>query len=183
MENNQNNQSSNKEQYDLKRQEKLGEQSRAVQQLALKRGIKIALIILVVGGGIGALGWYIANQPKIPESEIISRKGIHWHPELSIYIKGQKQEIPNNTGTHSIMHTHDTTGTLHIHPASKLVLKDDIKLGRFFALWGKKFSSTCIFDNCNSSEGKVKMTVNGQENIEFENYVMQDKDKIEIRFE
>ena len=29
----------------------------------------------------------------------------------------------------------------------------------------------------------VKMTVNGKENTEYENYAMQDKDKIELRYE
>ncbi len=178
-----NNQLSNKEEYDLKRQEKLGVQNSATRTQALSRGIKVTLKILVVGAGIGLLAWYAVTLPPIPESNIISREGIHWHPELSIYIKGQSQEIPGSVGSPSIMHTHDATGMLHVHPANKLVLKDDITLGKFFTLWGKKFSSTCIFDSCNDSEGKVKMTVNGVENLEFENYVMQDKDKIEIRYE
>ncbi len=180
---NQNNQLSNKEEYDLKREEKLGVQSSATRTQALNRWIKIALKILVVGAGIGLIVWYVVTRPQIPESEIITKEGIHWHPELSIYIKGQIQEIPTNAGTPSIMHTHDETGMLHVHPASKLVRKDDITLGRYFKLWGKKFSSTCIFDNCNSSEGSLKMTVNGVENTEFENYVMQDKDKIVLRYE
>ena len=29
----------------------------------------------------------------------------------------------------------------------------------------------------------MKMTVNGKENTEYENYIMRDKDKIELRFE
>ena len=28
----------------------------------------------------------------------------------------------------------------------------------------------------------MKMTVNGEENTEYDNYVMRDKDKIELRF-
>ncbi len=144
---------------------------------------KYLFYVVIVVGIFGSIGWYIATRPPIIESDIISRETIHWHPELSIYIKGQIQEIPGNAGTASIMHTHDATGMIHVHPKNKLVLKDDITLGNFFKLWGKKFSSTCIFDNCNSSEGKVNMTVNGEENTEFENYVMRDKDKIEVRYE
>ncbi len=181
--NNQNNQLSNKEQYDLKHQEKLGAQDSTTQTRVFKQRIKIALVILVVGGGIGLLVWYSATRPPQAERVVISKEGIHWHPELSIYIKGQIQEIPANAGNHSLMHTHDTTGVIHLHPANKLVLENDVKLGKFFKLWGKKFSSTCILDSCNSAEGKVKMTVNGIENTEFENYIMQDKDKIEIRYE
>ncbi len=180
---NENNKLSGKELYELGRHEKAKQQNPIINNWKPKRLIKIIVWLLIAGGGIGTLVWYIANAPKIPESDIISSRGIHWHPNISIYIKGQKQEIPNNTGTHSIMHTHDTTGALHIHPANKLVTKDDIKLGSFFALWGKEFNSNCIFDFCNGSEGTVKMLVNGAENKDFENYVMRDKDKIEIRYE
>ena len=49
-----------------------------------------------------------------------------------------------------------------------------MKLGRFFEVWGKDFIEL---------GPTVKMTVNGEENTELENYVMQDKDKIELRFD
>ncbi len=38
------------------------------------------------------------NFGNIPESEIVSRKGIHWHPELKIIIKGEAITIPSNIG-------------------------------------------------------------------------------------
>ncbi len=184
--NNQNNQLSNKEQYDLKRQEKLGVQNRFIQKRVLKGRIKIAVIVLIVVGIIGGIIWSIAKQPKIPQSEIISKNGIHWHPELAIFVKGEKQEIPANLGMGAgIMagvHTHDTTGVLHLEPRGR-VTKNDTKLGVFFKIWIKQFNSNCIFDSCNGPEGTVKMLVNGAENNEFENYQMNDKDKIEIRFE
>ncbi len=175
-----------KNEYELKRQEKLDEQERVQKKREFKRWSKIALIIIVVGGGIGALVWYIASQPKTPPSELISKNGIHWHPELSIYVKGEKQEINANLGMGAGMmaavHTHDTTGVLHLEPRGR-VTKNDTKIGVFFKIWRKQFSSNCIFDSCNGPEGTVKMLVNGAENNEFENYQMNDKDKIEIRFE
>ena len=169
----------------MKQQERLREQNRAARKRMLQRGIKIAAIVLLVGGSIVGLVWYIANQPKTPESEIISQSGIHWHPELSIYIKGAKQEIPANIGigvTHQPLHTHDNTGVIHLE-IQGLVTRDDIKIGRFFKIWGKLFNSNCILDSCNGPNGKVKMLVNGRENNDFDNYPMQDKDKIEIRYE
>jgi len=174
-----------KSEYDLKRQKKLDEQGRLQRKKTIKRISKIALVVLIVGGGIGAIGRYIAKQPPTPASDIISREGVHWHPELSIYIKGKRQEIPANLGigvTHQPIHTHDTTGVLHLE-IQGLVTKDAIKLGQFFKIWGKLFNSDCILDSCNGPGGKVKMLVNGRENTEFENYPMQEKDKIEIRYE
>lgn len=181
----QNQQLSAKSEYDLKREKKLDEQKRLQRKKTIKRISKIALIVVLVGGGIGTLGWWIAKQPQTPPSEIISRSGIHWHPELSIDIKGAKQEISANIGigiNHQPMHTHDTTGVLHLE-IQGFVTKDGTKLGRFFKIWGKEFNSNCIFDSCNGPGGKVKMLVNGRENTEFENYPMQDKDKIELRYE
>ena len=64
-----------------------------------------------------------------------------------------------------------------------VVSKDDTKLGKFFQVWGKKFNSQCILDQCAAESGTLKMTVNDQENAEYENYLMKDGDRIEIRYE
>lgn len=104
---------------------------------------------------------------------------------LSIYINGEKKEIPANLGIgaiHKPIHTHDATGVIHMEMQG-LVTKEDTKLGNFFVIWGKQFNSNCIFDTCNGDVGTVKMTVNGQESYEFEDHLMKDGDKIEIRFE
>ena len=64
-----------------------------------------------------------------------------------------------------------------------VVTKDETKLGNFFRIWGKEFSSTQIFDKINGAEGTLKMTLNGQKSKDFENYLMKDGDNIEIRYE
>lgn len=156
-------------------------------------------ILSVLGvGAVGALIWYSATRPQVQEGEIVSRGGVHWHPELAIYIKGQKQVVPANIGIGmqyagyprfdpmmgmTDMHTHDDSGTLHWEVMKGPVTKDDVRIGSFFRIWGKTFSKDCIFEYCNSSDGTIKMFVNGEENGEFENYLVNDKDKIEIRYE
>ena len=142
--------------------------------------IGLLLIGLLIAGG-----WWLLTRPGISEEEIVSRKGLHWHPELTIIIKGEKQEISANLGlgaVHQPIHTHDTTGVLHVEMQG-IVTKDETRLGQFFKIWDKQFSSSCIFEFCNGEEGTVRMFVNGEENKEFENYLMKDKDKIEIRYE
>lgn len=141
--------------------------------------------LLVIFGLFGGGYWYYKSLPEILREDIISRQGLHWHPELAIYIKGQKQEIPADIGIgaiHKPIHTHDSTGTIHMEMEG-LVTKEDSKLSKFFEIWDKTFNSSCILEFCNGSEGTVKMTVNGQENKDYENYLMKDKDKIEIRYE
>ncbi len=185
MEENQIQQSNKREQYELRRQRELAEKIRVVRKKTARKISKIALVILIAAGSIGWLSWYIANQPKTPESEIIARNGIHWHPELTILIKGQKQEIPADIGIGIVekpIHTHDDMGVIHLE-FSGLVKKEDIRLGKFFEIWGKKFNKDCILDQCSGAEGKLKMVVNGKENFDFENYIMGDGDKIEIVFE
>ncbi|MDO8436206.1 MAG: cupredoxin domain-containing protein [bacterium] len=144
--------------------------------------ILIAIIgVVVIGGAV----WFLSIKPSAPESEIISKKGIHWHADLSIKILGQLQDIPAGIGlgiTEHYIHTHESDGIIHIEFPG-LVRRDDIRLGQFFEIWGKKFNKECIFDKCNGLDGKLKMLVNGNENSDFENYVMRDKDKIEIIFE
>lgn len=174
-----------KSEYELKREQKLAAEKLRGRNRIAKRAFKVGAVIALAGGGIGLIIWYIAARPPAPQSEIISRNGIHWHPELSITIKGQEQEIPANLGIgirHEPIHTHDSSGVLHLERQG-LIREKDIKLARFFEIWGKQFNSDCIFDSCNGPAGTVKMFVNSQENTEFENYQMKDGDKIEIRYE
>lgn len=167
-----------KERKELKRQEKLTAKEAALQSHRFKRvaswGLWGGLTVAVIGG----LVWYVATRPPVPESDIVSRSGFHWHPELAIYVKGEKQEFPPNIGigaVHQPIHTHDdaTQGIVHLE-FQDLVRKQDIMLGQFFKSWGKDIQSFGT---------DIKMTVNGQENAELGNYIMQDKDKIELRYD
>ena len=151
----------------------------------MKKNTKAFLIILIIVAGISFLSWYLPKKFSLPESEIISRQGIHWHSQLTIKILEQEQEIPSQIGMgiqEFPLHTHTSDGIIHMEFPG-LVRKNDLEIGKFFQIWGKKFSKDCVFDKCSGSEGKLKMLVNGSENEEFENYVMKDGDKIEIIFE
>lgn len=167
----------------LRKQEERAAQNRSTRSRRFKR---LATWFVIVGGSAGLLVWWGVSQKPTPEGDIIAHRGLHWHPELSISIKGTPQEIPANLGigaVHNPIHTHDSTGVLHLEFEGLRVTKDDVRLGKFFKLWGKQFTSTCILDTCNGPEGQVKMTVNGKPNTEYDQYIMRDKDKIEILFE
>ncbi len=167
---------SKKERKELRREQRLEEKQKFAQHRTMKRMTKIALIVIIVGGSIVTFVWYLATRPPIPEGEILSRSGLHWHPELAIFVKGEKQEIPANLGigaVHNPMHTHDSSGIIHLE-FQGVVRKDNLKLGRFFEVWGKDFMEL---------GSNVKMTVNGEEKAEPQNYDMKDGDKIELRYE
>jgi len=108
---------------------------------------------------------------------------IHWHPQITIIIDGVKQIIPGGiglgSGGHRPTHTHEADGTIHMennNPSKKTVT-----LGYFFDTWGKKFNNECIFNYC-IDKGELKMSVNGKENFDFDNYFMQNGDKIVIEY-
>lgn len=165
-----------KERKELKRQEKLDARETAIQKRRNKRIMNWVIGLVIVILPIGGLIWFAATRPPVPESDIVSRNGLHWHPELAIYAKGVKQEIPANLGMGGIempVHTHDSTGVIHLE-MSGLIRKEDITLGQFFKVWNKDMRSFGT---------DMKMTVNGQESTEYENYIMHDKDKIELRYD
>ena len=157
-------------------------------------GITLLSIAILVGGVLllsdcsNSSSSDKSANTSVTESEIVARNGMHWHPRLSIYIKGEKQPFTNGIGlngaVHNPIHTHEDANKDIIHMEfGGIVTKEDTKLGNFFKIWGKEFNSTQIFDRRNGEEGTVKMTVNGKENTEFENYKMRDGDQIEIKYE
>lgn len=140
----------------------------AMKNFLVISGITILLLA-------GAVWWSKSLESSDPN--IISTRGIHWHPELTIYVNDVKEDLPANLGivgsSMAPVHTHEADGVIHLE-FQGLVRKNDIILGQFFKSWNKDIRSFGT---------NVKMTVNGKENTEYENYIMQDKDKIELRYE
>ena len=151
--------------------------------------MKTILIVAGVAGAllIGGVWWSQSLQSKDPD--VIARGGIHWHPSLAIYVKGQPMQIPANIGIGqqyagsngydpkmqmAAMHTHDDLPLIHLEFMSGPVRKEDATLGQFFKMWDK---------DMRSFGSNMRMTVNGKENTEYENYIMRDGDKIELHYD
>ena len=133
-------------------------------------GISAMGILLIVGGKF----WAVSQASK--DTNILSTTGVHTHPELKIFVKGESVEIPTGVGigaVHDPMHTHEDAPIIHLEYPS-LVKREDTRLGKFFQIWGKDFRE---FGQ------NVTMTVNGEPNTEFESYEMKDGDKIELRYD
>ena len=114
-------------------------------------GVGIIIIAAIVGVVI-----YNQNRPQAetivnpsypPVDNIycdsLEQTAYHIHAHLSIYINGKLSPIPQNMGIASDgscyywLHTHDTTGIIHIEsPTQK-----DYTLGNFFDEWSANFSS------------------------------------------
>ena len=155
---------------------------------------------------IGLIVWGVVAL--IPESNVkelnvniegntlnIPAGAVHWHPRLIIKIDGERIAIPANIGLSvgkvvdtslsgmrmSPTHTHETDGTIHLENNNPSKKPESLTLGYFFYVWDKQFSSSCIFEYC-TDKGELKMYVNEEENFEFENYLMNDKDEILIEY-
>ena len=112
----------------------------------------------------------------------------HYHPILNIIIDGNIVEIPANVGIEDSycpngmrgIHTHDSTGKLHVEiPDSDY----NATVGAFFEIWGMEFDENHILNKVANEENEVVMFVNGIQNDDYENYVMEDGDQIEIRYQ
>ncbi|MDO8603953.1 MAG: hypothetical protein Q7K40_00870 [bacterium] len=138
-------------------------------------GGALVVVALLIGFGV-----YLQSMEKggaSADPEIVSLKGLHWHADLAIVVKGSPVVIPANVGLeggHNPIHTHDGEPNIIHMEFPGIVRVDDLKLGEFFRIWKKEMRS---FGN------NMKMTVNGVENTEFENYHMKDKDKIVLSFD
>ena len=176
---------SSKEQYDRAKAAEEAERAKATVGKARNRILKYTASLFVAGAAVGGFAFYIARAPTISENDIVSRSGIHWHPELKIVIRGVAQTIPADIGigaVHNPIHTHDATGIVHLE-FSGLVRKSDAQLQKFLDVWNKPFADTCVLDVCAEENERVKFFVNGVENSERGNYAMKDGDKLEIRLE
>ncbi|XKT74916.1 MAG: hypothetical protein ACJKSS_02005 [Patescibacteria group bacterium UBA2103] len=134
----------------------------------------IGITILLIGG--------VALLPKSPAGggDAVAA-GLHWHPELQIFVDGEKQQIPANIGLggggHQPIHTHTEDvgqGVLHFEFGG-VAYTGDLRLGNFFRIWGNKDIQTAF--------GVLEqMIVNGEESSEFGEYVVQSEDKIELHY-
>ena len=123
----------------------------------------------------------------------------HYHPNLKITKDGQNVQIPPNTGIDQVgcrdgmrwIHVHDASETaftrLHIETPSKM----NVPLGAFFEVWSRENGPSLTGDrefdiNRNGisdwEEFNITMSVNGGNNTDFESYIMEDLDDIELNF-
>jgi hypothetical protein len=156
--------------------------------------------VLEIGQGVNVVlaGVQIANAAALPTwqarpVDLISSTlfpfdhdnlAKHIHSYWNIFINGQLQQIPANTGItpdntqfHE-MHTHDRSGTIHMeskdNPTQQFFVHD------FFDVWGQDFTPTRLLDYRVDPAHPIMMLVNGVPNSDMGNYEIQDMDHIDF---
>ena len=125
--------------------------------------------------------WRIASVCLADHNSLSS----HDHAQLTIVINGSEIDIESNIGIGNPdcdgmkgIHTHDNTGRLHIETPSPM----PAPLGAFFEIWGESFSENENMGYKNDSNHEIVLTVNGEINELYDEYMMQDGDQIRIEY-
>ena len=127
----------------------------------------VAFVVLLVlyyiasRGGSGVNGQPVANI-KCDSGEQLA---VHYHAHVTILYQGAPVNIPANTGIQSgcfyWMHTHTTTGIIHIE-APKDSAARGFTLGDFFAVWNQPLSSKQVATFKVGSGDELKVWVDGK---------------------
>ncbi len=105
-------------------------------------------------------------KPQTMEGEVL-----HIHQHLDLLVHGKPVAVPANIGINqqagwlSAIHTHDTTGIMHVESPFKATFT----LGEFFDVWGVRFTASCLGSYCTdvdehatSTPNTLKVYVNGE---------------------
>jgi hypothetical protein len=100
-----------------------------------------------------------ANKVGLPA---LGNETFHHHDLLQIYIHGDTIPVPEGIGINSSggasMHTHDTSGIMHLETDNPY----NFKLGQFFDVWGLQFNDSCIGGYCSNGPNQLRVYVNGK---------------------
>lgn len=137
--------------------------------------VAVALLLVALAAGLFVL--FKTSTPAsatrgpvdgIPcdANEHVRTNDTHYHAHLTILYRGTEAAVAANVGIPSDggciywLHTHDTTGVIHIEAPSG---KDKgFTLGQFFDVWGKRLSSTQVADFKAGGDQQVVAFVDGQ---------------------
>ena len=158
------------------RQRRQAAQRRAVRR---KRAIWISGIVAVVVLASAITVYTLVNAPKstaqkptsaLPTEAVfnpayppvdgvycdqLEQLSYHIHVHLTIWLNGSQVTVPAQTGIapdtscYYWLHTHDTTGVVHIEAPTAALLN----LQQFLDIWGKEFSTLGYQDQLSSSTG------------------------------
>jgi hypothetical protein len=89
---------------------------------------------------------------------------LHIHQHLDVFVAGRRVVVPAGVGIDgaerfiSPLHTHDTTGIIHVESPTVRTFT----LGQFFGVWGVGFTPRCLGGYCTSGAKRLSVYVNGK---------------------
>ena len=133
---------------------------------------QVLLVAAIVLGGVGAyyLVQFLMPAPSLPCISAEGGRVYHWHTVLTIYSGAAQVQVAANIGLTVFciepLHTHDTSGTIHI--------ESDVgryySIGDFFGVWRKPFGSP------------TQMLLNSTAVSPSPNQILYDREFIELHY-
>ena len=93
----------------------------------------------------------------------IEGTAVHIHQHLDLYVDGRKVTVPAGIGIDPAvgfapLHTHDPSGVLHVESPTVRTYT----LGQFFAVWGVRFTPSCLGGYCAGGGRQLRVFVDGR---------------------
>jgi hypothetical protein len=87
---------------------------------------------------------------------------VHIHQHLDLFVDGRPVTVPALIGIDpsvgfAPLHTHDASGVIHVESPTVR----SYTLGQFFAVWGVRFTPSCLGGDCAGGGRQLKVWVNG----------------------
>ncbi len=178
----------------------LNAQRRARRRRILLVSLIAAAVVLIAAGSVFAyVNSHNSTSQATPTEQVfnpayppvdgifcdqLEQTSYHIHAHLTIYLNGQPVSIPQGVGIASDqsclywLHTHDSTGVLHIEAPKKV----SPTLADFLDIWGQGFSSLGFHNELASSAGWTIYVDGKQVNSTFKQLVLQSHMVITIAY-
>jgi hypothetical protein len=87
---------------------------------------------------------------------------VHIHQHLDLYVDGRKVPVPALIGIDPAvgfapLHVHDSSGVIHVESPTVR----SYTLGEFFAVWGVRFTPSCLGGYCAGGDRRLRVYVDG----------------------
>jgi hypothetical protein len=99
----------------------------------------------------------------VPPLSPVEGAVIHIHQHLDLDVNGRQVTVPTGIGIdpevgYAPLHTHDPNGVIHVESPTVRTYT----LGEFFAVWGVRFTSSCLGGYCAGGGKRLRLYVDGQ---------------------
>jgi hypothetical protein len=99
----------------------------------------------------------------VPPLSPLEGTAVHIHQHLDLYVDGRKVTVPAGIGIDPAvgfapLHTHDPSGVLHVESPTVRTYT----LGQFFAVWGVRFTPSCLGGYCAGGGRQLRVFVDGR---------------------
>jgi hypothetical protein len=99
----------------------------------------------------------------VPPLSPMEGTAVHIHQHLDLYVDGRKVRVPAGIGIdpavgYAPLHTHDPSGVIHVESPTVRTYT----LGEFLAVWGVRFTPSCLGGYCAGGGRQLRLFVDGR---------------------